>query len=258
MDRQYLDREMEKVLGRPGMHLPDQVDLRGDDGARWLKFVRLTVGSDTRPGRRAAQRPGGRSALRRRGHGIRPCRNARKRGHGATRQATYRQAGARRDARRPGPRVDRSRDGGGGGRQRTEIAGGISAVPWAGVRRNACSTSVSSGSMQIWWMPTTRRRSPDVAVRWGFTHTGRFASSFRRKYGLLPSEVLRRASFGYPMSALSWFAFSTRNRRDVGAESFRGCSSRPRSNTLSLRRRFHRRRGREQRGKSGRLPVPPM
>ena len=32
----------------------------------------------------------------------------------------------------------------------------------------------------------------DVAVRWGFTHTGRFASSFRRKYGLLPSEVLRR------------------------------------------------------------------
>ena len=40
MDRQYLDREMEKVLGRPGMHLPDQVDLRGDDGARWLKFVR--------------------------------------------------------------------------------------------------------------------------------------------------------------------------------------------------------------------------
>lgn len=31
----------------------------------------------------------------------------------------------------------------------------------------------------------------DVAVRWGFTHTGRFASSFRRKYGVLPSEVLR-------------------------------------------------------------------
>ncbi|MBS1694343.1 MAG: AraC family transcriptional regulator [Actinobacteria bacterium] len=31
----------------------------------------------------------------------------------------------------------------------------------------------------------------DVAVRWGFTHFGRFAAAFRRQYGVAPSELLR-------------------------------------------------------------------
>ena len=31
----------------------------------------------------------------------------------------------------------------------------------------------------------------DVALRWGITHTGRFAAAYRRKYGYAPSETLR-------------------------------------------------------------------
>jgi AraC-like DNA-binding protein len=31
----------------------------------------------------------------------------------------------------------------------------------------------------------------DVAMRWGFTHTGRFAAAYRHKYGEWPSETLR-------------------------------------------------------------------
>lgn len=31
----------------------------------------------------------------------------------------------------------------------------------------------------------------DVALRWGITHTGRFAGAYRRKYGCAPSETLR-------------------------------------------------------------------
>ena len=31
----------------------------------------------------------------------------------------------------------------------------------------------------------------DVAMRWGFTHTGRFAAAYRHKYGQSPSETLR-------------------------------------------------------------------
>lgn len=30
-----------------------------------------------------------------------------------------------------------------------------------------------------------------TAMRWGFTHTGRFASIYRRKYGHAPSQTLR-------------------------------------------------------------------
>lgn len=33
----------------------------------------------------------------------------------------------------------------------------------------------------------------EVAHRWGFTHLGRFGTSYRRKYGRLPSETLRRS-----------------------------------------------------------------
>lgn len=31
----------------------------------------------------------------------------------------------------------------------------------------------------------------DAAMRWGFTHTGRFAAAYRHKYGQSPSETLR-------------------------------------------------------------------
>ncbi|NMH95793.1 AraC family transcriptional regulator [Pseudonocardia acidicola] len=33
----------------------------------------------------------------------------------------------------------------------------------------------------------------EVATRWGFTHLGRFAAAYRRRYGTSPSETLRRA-----------------------------------------------------------------
>ncbi|WP_207954623.1 helix-turn-helix domain-containing protein [Saccharopolyspora elongata] len=31
----------------------------------------------------------------------------------------------------------------------------------------------------------------DVAHRWGFTHLGRFASSYRKRFGVHPSQTLR-------------------------------------------------------------------
>jgi len=32
-----------------------------------------------------------------------------------------------------------------------------------------------------------------VALRWGFAHTGRFASRYRQRYGVMPSVTLRRS-----------------------------------------------------------------
>ncbi|MFV2073945.1 MAG: helix-turn-helix domain-containing protein, partial [Thermoanaerobaculales bacterium] len=34
----------------------------------------------------------------------------------------------------------------------------------------------------------------DVANSWGFWHMGQFAADYRRQFGELPSETLRRAS----------------------------------------------------------------
>lgn len=39
----------------------------------------------------------------------------------------------------------------------------------------------------------TEVTTTEVAHRWGFTHLGRFAGAYRRKYGLAPSDTLRRA-----------------------------------------------------------------
>ncbi len=36
------------------------------------------------------------------------------------------------------------------------------------------------------------RSVSDVAYRWGFGHPGRFAADYRRRYGQLPSDTLRR------------------------------------------------------------------
>jgi AraC-like DNA-binding protein len=32
----------------------------------------------------------------------------------------------------------------------------------------------------------------EVATRWGFFHLGRFAADYRARFGLLPSQTLRR------------------------------------------------------------------
>lgn len=32
----------------------------------------------------------------------------------------------------------------------------------------------------------------DVALRWGFTHPGRFAAEYRKRFGLLPSQTFKR------------------------------------------------------------------
>ena len=186
-----IDREMEKVLGRPGMHLPDQVDLRGDDGARWLKFVRslsdqilgpvgvlhndLWQVSSPAPWSRHSSLP--------------QCPKARTRcdtpGHVSSSGCSTR-CTTTRPACGPQPRWRRWR-----------------ASAYGDCRRDFGSTWGRSPSECLLDIRLERVHADlvdaddsttvtDVAVRWGFTHTGRFASSFRRKYGLLPSEVLRR------------------------------------------------------------------
>jgi transcriptional regulator GlxA family with amidase domain len=39
--------------------------------------------------------------------------------------------------------------------------------------------------------PECRRTVTDIALDWGFTHTGRFALAYRRKYGESPSQTRR-------------------------------------------------------------------
>jgi AraC-like DNA-binding protein len=50
-----------------------------------------------------------------------------------------------------------------------------------------------SGARRALLHPSQSTRVTDVALRWGFVEFGRFSVQYRRRYGELPSETLRRA-----------------------------------------------------------------
>ncbi len=151
----------------------------------------LTVGSDTRPGRRAAQRPGGRSALRRVVTAF--VLAAMPESEDAVRHARPRIVKRVLDEMHDDP-------------ARVWTAAEMAEVAGVSVRRlqegfrqyvgrspSECLLDIRLERVHADLVDADDSTTvTDVAVRWGFTHTGRFASSFRRKYGLLPSEVLRR------------------------------------------------------------------
>lgn len=190
MDRQYLDREMEKVLGRPGMHLPDQVDLRGDDGARWLKFVRSLSDQILGP------------------VGVLHNELVAAQLSGAVVTAFVLAAMPESEdaVRHARPRiVKRVLDEMHDDPARVWTAAEMAEVAGVSVRRlqegfrqyvgrspSECLLDIRLERVHADLVDADDSTTvTDVAVRWGFTHTGRFASSFRRKYGVLPSEVLR-------------------------------------------------------------------
>ncbi|MDI9904492.1 AraC family transcriptional regulator [Rhodococcus sp. IEGM 1406] len=190
MDRQYLDREMEKVLGRPGMHLPDQVDLRGDDGARWLKFVRSLSDQILGP------------------VGVLHNELVAAQLSGAVVTAFVLAAMPESEdaVRHARPRiVKRVLDEMHDDPARVWTAAEMAEVAGVSVRRlqegfrqyvgrspSECLLDIRLERVHADLVDADDSTTvTDVAVRWGFTHTGRFASSFRRKYGVLPSEVFR-------------------------------------------------------------------
>jgi AraC-like DNA-binding protein len=46
----------------------------------------------------------------------------------------------------------------------------------------------------------------DVATRWGFWNLGEFAADYRRQFGELPSETLRRTRVGMYPTAITFSA----------------------------------------------------
>jgi transcriptional regulator GlxA family with amidase domain len=40
---------------------------------------------------------------------------------------------------------------------------------------------------------TSVEKISDIAFKWGIVHLGRFAADYRKRFGELPSETLRRA-----------------------------------------------------------------
>lgn len=190
VDRDYLQREMDRVLGRPGQSLPRQLDLRVGAGAEWLRLVRSV-----------ADQAFGDSVLLH------------------SQQVTDHLSGALTTALVLAAMPDD--DTGAGGIRPRIVKRVIDAVhedpsrPWtAGELAELVGVSVrrmQQGFREYVGMTPTEYLADvrlarvhddltgradsstvsEIASRWGLMHNGRFAAAYRRKYGVSPSQTLR-------------------------------------------------------------------
>jgi len=190
LDRDYLHREMSRVLGRPGLQLPPQADLTTEAGKNWLSMLGAMVGNlesgaspwnnplvadqlsgaiisafvlavmqETDPG--AVARP-------------RIIKRVLDRLHDDPSLAWT----SADMAEVAGVSVRRLQEG------FREYVGVCPREYLLDLRLERIHTELSEADRGAVCVT-------DVALKWGITHTGRFAAAYRRKYGVAPSETLR-------------------------------------------------------------------
>ncbi|MDX1876142.1 AraC family transcriptional regulator [Mycolicibacterium sp. 120266] len=184
-DRDYLHREIHRLLAEPTGRLPDHVDLTERAGAAWVQLVRCLSGDMA-----SEQHPLVHEQL---------CAAITT----AFVLAAIPESGTRAPALQPRivKRVaDQLRDD----PARAWTAGDMAEVAGVSVRRLQegfrSYLGVTPRELLVDIRLTRVReellRGTDdatvtsAAMRWGFTHTGRFAAAYRRKYGESPSQTL--------------------------------------------------------------------
>ena len=190
VDRDYLQREMDRVLARPGQELPRQLDLRTGAGADWLRFVRSVADQALRD-----------SVLL---HSDQVSQQL----CGALTTALVLTAMPDDDTGAAGIRpriVKRVIDAIQQDPARPWSAGEMAELVGVSVRRMQQGFREYVGMTPMEYLVDVRLERvhadltgigscatvSEVATRWGIMHTGRFAAAYRRKYGVTPSESLR-------------------------------------------------------------------
>ncbi|WP_072801541.1 AraC family transcriptional regulator [Rhodococcoides yunnanense] len=194
VDRDYLQREMDRILGRPGQSLPRQLDLREGAGAEWLRLVRSVSDQALSD-----------SILLHSEHVSQHL-------SGALTTALVLTAMPEDDAGASGIRpriVKRVIDAVHEDPSRPWTAGDMAEIVGVSVRRMQQGFREYVGMTPIEYLTDVRLARvhtdliggdtsstvSDVAARWGLMHNGRFAAAYRRKYGVSPSRTLRRDEY---------------------------------------------------------------
>jgi AraC-like DNA-binding protein len=185
-DRDYLHREISRLLAEPPPRLPDRLDLTQQPAANWLRLVRSLSTQSV-----ADQHPLVREQL---------C--------SAITTGFVLAALPDADAEHPPPRprivkrvLDEMHDDPGRPWTASDMAevAGVSIRrlqegfrDYVGVSPRECLTDIRLARVR----EDLQRGADgftvaDVAMRWGLMHTGRFAAAYRRTYGESPSETLR-------------------------------------------------------------------
>lgn len=191
LERDYLQREMSRVLGRPDLQLPSQVDLTTETGRSWMTLLRSIVEqvkSDESLWRNpivAEQLSGALTSsflLAVMPDDADPTAGARPRIIKRVLDRLHEDpssAWTTADmAEVAGVSVRRLQEG------FREYLGMCPRDYLLDLRLERIHEELAVGD-------ASELSVTDVALKWGITHTGRFAAAYRRKYGVAPSATLR-------------------------------------------------------------------
>ncbi|AXK88245.1 AraC family transcriptional regulator [Nocardia farcinica] len=188
IDRDYLHREIARLLRRPDVRLPAQFQVREAAGADWLRMVR--------------------AAYHEAGCGGALWRNpvVAEQLSGMLTSALVLAAVPDLDARPVRPRiVTRVTDAVHADPARAWTPADLAEIAGVSIRRLQEGFREYVGMTPREFVADVRLERvraellnpreltgvTDIALKWGFTHTGRFAAAYRRKYGEPPSATLR-------------------------------------------------------------------
>lgn len=190
IDRDHLHREIGRMMARPDVRLPAQIDLRDAAGAGWLRMVQ-SIYDEAGEADGLWQNPLVAQQL-----------------SGALTTALVLAAvpESESDQQQVRPRiVKRVLDAIEGDPAHAWTAADMADTAGVSVRRLQEGFREYVGMSPREFLsdvrldrvhrelldPAAATSVTDVAMRWGFTHTGRFAAAYRRKFGESPSETLR-------------------------------------------------------------------
>jgi AraC-like DNA-binding protein len=185
-DRDYLHREMSRLLGESARRLPDHLEMTERAGANWMQLVR-SLSAEAVAGQHALVREQLCGAITA-GFVLAALPEA-DAGHGMPRPRIVKRV------------IDEMHDD----PSRPWTAGDMAEVAGVSIRRLQEGFRDYVGATPREFLIDVRLARvredllrgadgftvTDVALRWGFTHTGRFAAAYRQKYGESPSETLR-------------------------------------------------------------------
>ncbi|MDJ0396243.1 AraC family transcriptional regulator [Rhodococcus sp. G-MC3] len=187
LDRDYLHREMVKVLAEPERELPPQIDLTTGDGRSWLQLVqslsgRLRTGGGVWDNSLVADQLSGAltsafilAAMPEDVGGTQAARpRIVKRVLDELESDPAKAWTAADMAELAGVSVRRLQEG------FREYVGCSPRECLVNIRLSRARLDLLDGSGTV----------ADIALRWGFTHTGRFAATYRAQYGVAPSQQM--------------------------------------------------------------------
>ncbi|WP_255450029.1 AraC family transcriptional regulator [Skermania sp. ID1734] len=180
-EREYLDREVTRILARPTC-LPDHLDLRGN-GVNWLRLVQALAGQSFGNPLVDEQLSGAvTAAFVLAAVPEEPPAALRPRIVKRVIDEMY------DDPARPWTAADMAEVAGVSVRRLQE---GFRDYVGVSPRDYLVDLRLSRVHEDL-LRDATGFTVAEVAMRWGFTHTGRFAAAYRRKFGESPSDTLRR------------------------------------------------------------------